>query len=132
MENAGINFNTHNLSDDFVNDMFHQYVERHITVDNQEKVSVCSFETCGECNMAYSDSCYTCKFAEESFQKMLDGMYKKTDPRTKAQVFCICCGARTRSPLRRWKNVYICSDCWKIKEQMGDERFEKALKGEET
>ena len=129
MENAGINFNTHNLSDDFVNDMFHRYVERHISVNAQEKAPVCPFETCGGCNTAYSDSCYTCEFAKESFQKMLDGIYKKTDPRTKARVFCICCGAGKRSPLRKWKNVYICSDCWKIKERIGEEQFEKALRG---
>lgn len=139
MENAGINFNTHNLSDDYVNDMFRRYVERHISVDVQEKAPVCPFETCGECNTAYSDSCYTCEFAKESFQKILDGIYKKTNPRTGAQVFCISCGAGKRSPLRKWKTnrrtgeaIYICSDCWKIKEQIGEERFEKALMGEET
>ena len=137
MENAGADFNTHNLSNDFVNDMFRRYVERHISVDDQEKTPVCPFETCGECNTAYSDSCYTCEFAEESFQKMLDSIYKKTDPRTKARVFCVACGASKRSPLRKWKTnrktgdaIYICTECWKIKERIGDEAFMKALNGE--
>ena len=131
MENVGINFNTHKLSDDFVNDVFRHYVERHISVDAQEKSPVCPFETCGECNTAYSDSCYTCEFAKESFQKMLDGIYKKTDPRTKARVFCICCGAQKRT-LRKWHNSYLCNDCYKIMMHIGEEKYIKALQGEEA
>lgn len=59
-------------------------------------------------------------------------LHEKRCKRKGAKVFCICCGAGKRSPLRKWKNVYICSDCWKIKERIGDERFKKALMGEET
>ena len=57
-------------------------------------------------------------------------LYKKRCERKGAKVFCICCGAGKRSPLRKWKNVYICFDCWKIKERIGEEKFMKALKGE--
>ena len=66
-------------------------------------------------------------------------LHEKRCERKGAKVFCISCGAGKRSPLRKWKTnrrtgdaIYICSDCWKIKEQIGEERFEKALMGEET
>ena len=124
-----MNFNTHNLSDDFVNDMFRRYVERHISVDTQEKAPVCPFETCGECDTAYSDSCYTCKFAEESFQKILDDIYKKADLRTKARVLCIGCGAQKRT-LRKWHKSYLCTDCYNIMMNIGEEKYIKALRGE--
>ena len=57
-------------------------------------------------------------------------LHKLKEQRKGAKVFCVSCGAQKRT-LRKWKNVYICSDCWKIKEQIGEERFMKALKGEE-
>ena len=56
-------------------------------------------------------------------------LYKKRCERKGAKVFCISCGAGNRAPLRKWKNVYICYDCWKIKERVGEEQFLKALKG---
>ena len=56
-------------------------------------------------------------------------LHEKRCKRKGAKVFCISCGSGNRVPLRKWKNVYICSDCWKIKKQIGDERFEKALRG---
>lgn len=59
-------------------------------------------------------------------------LYEERCKRKGAKVFCISCGAGNRVPLRKWKNVYICSDCWKIKERIGEERFKKALMGEET
>ena len=66
-------------------------------------------------------------------EELIDMALRKLKEKRKgAKVFCISCGAGKRSPLRKWKNVYICSDCWKIKERIGDERFEKALIGEET
>ena len=55
---------------------------------------------------------------------------KLKENRKGAKVFCISCGAGKRSPLRKWRNVYICQDCWKIKERIGEEQFMKALKGE--
>lgn len=55
---------------------------------------------------------------------------KLKENRKGAKVFCISCGAGKRSPLRKWRNVYICRDCWKIKERIGEEQFMKALKGE--
>lgn len=57
-------------------------------------------------------------------------LHEKRCKRKGAKVFCISCGAGKRSPLRKWRNVYICSDCWKIKERIGEEQFMKALKGE--
>lgn len=64
--------------------------------------------------------------SEELIEKALQKLKEK---RKGAEVFCISCGAGKRSPLRKWKNVYICSDCWKIKEKIGEEQFEKALRG---
>ena len=73
-------------------------------------------------------------------EELIDrALQKLKEKRKGAKVFCISCGAGKRSPLRKWKTnrrtgdaIYICSDCWKIKEQIGEERFEKALMGEET
>lgn len=56
-------------------------------------------------------------------------LHEERCKRKGAKVFCISCGASKRSPLRKWRNVYICSDCWKIKELVGEEQFLKALKG---
>ena len=56
-------------------------------------------------------------------------LHEERCKRKGAKVFCISCGAGKRSPLRKWRNVYICSDCWKIKERVGEEQFEKALRG---
>lgn len=57
--------------------------------------------------------------------------YFKKQKRTGARVFCVACGAHGRVPLRRWHNSYICNDCWKILQKVGEEKFIKALKGEE-
>lgn len=50
--------------------------------------------------------------------------------RTGARVFCIRCGAGKRTPLRRWHNSYICSECWKILQAIGEEAFINGMKGE--
>lgn len=65
--------------------------------------------------------------SEELLEKALRKVKEK---RKGAKVFCVGCMAHKKT-LRKWKNVYICQDCWKIKEQIADERFEKALRGEE-
>jgi hypothetical protein len=64
--------------------------------------------------------------SEELLEKALQKIKEK---RKGAKVFCISCGAGNRAPLRKWKNVYICQDCWKIKERIGEEQFMKALRG---
>ena len=131
MENAGTSFDI--------------FVKQHINVDEQERRPVCPFKTCGECNTAYSEACYTCEFAKEAYKEEIEelrqhleqealvekALQKVKEKRKGAKVFCVCCGAQKRT-LRKWKNVYICSDCWKIKERIGEERFKKALMGEET
>lgn len=47
-----------------------------------------------------------------------------------SKVFCVSCGAVNRT-LRKWHNSYLCTDCYKIMKNVGEERFIKALKGEE-
>ena len=47
-----------------------------------------------------------------------------------AKVFCVSCGAKNR-PLRKWHNSYLCEDCYKIMKNSGEEKFIKALKGED-
>ena len=47
-----------------------------------------------------------------------------------AKVFCVSCGAVNRT-LRKWHNSYLCTDCYKITKNVGEEQFIKALKGEE-
>ena len=65
--------------------------------------------------------------SEELLERALRKLKEK---RKGAKVFCISCGAGNRVPLRKWNNVYICFDCWKIKERIGEDQFEKALRGE--
>ena len=48
-----------------------------------------------------------------------------------AKVFCVSCGAIKRT-LRKWHNSYLCTDCYKIMENVGEEQFIKALKGEDN
>ena len=48
-----------------------------------------------------------------------------------ALVFCVACGAINRT-LRKWHNSYLCTDCFKIAQNVGDEKFIKALQGKET
>ena len=48
-----------------------------------------------------------------------------------ARVFCVSCGAQKRT-LRKWHNSYLCTDCYKIMENVGEEKFIKALKGEDN
>ena len=97
-------FRTYTLSEEFVEKQFEKYKERHSDEDERTQ--------------------------RENYQKTLDGIFQNKSKRVGAKVFCICCGAEKRT-LRKWKNVYICSDCWKIKERIGEERFLKALRGEE-
>lgn len=65
-----------------------------------------------------------------SEELLVKALQKLKEKRKGSKVFCVGCGAQKRT-LRKWKNVYICYDCWKIKERIGEEQFLKALKGEE-
>lgn len=98
-------FRTYTLSEEFVEKQFEKYKKRHSDEDERTQ--------------------------RENYQKTLDGIFQNKSKRVGAKVFCICCRVGERSPLRKWKNVYVCSDCWKIKERIGEERFIKALRGEE-
>lgn len=65
---------------------------------------------------------------EQDIDEILKGRQK--GKRTGAKVFCVSCGAVNRT-LRKWHNSYLCTDCFKIAQNVGDEKFIKALKGEE-
>ena len=67
-------------------------------------------------------------YIHERVEQYLENRKRK---RTGARVFCVACGAHERVPLRRWHNSYICNNCWKILQKVGEEKFIKALKGEE-
>lgn len=67
-------------------------------------------------------------YIHERVDRYLENQKRK---RVGARVFCVVCGAHGRVPLRRWHNSYICNDCWKILQRVGEEKFLKALKGEE-
>jgi len=56
-------------------------------------------------------------------------MKERQAKRLGAQVFCVGCGAKKRT-LRKWHNSYLCVDCFKVASDLGDERYIKALKGE--
>lgn len=63
-------------------------------------------------------------------RKVNDILQKRKEKRVGARVFCVGCGAGKRTPLRRWHDVYICENCWKMKNAMGEDVFVKRLKGE--
>ena len=46
-----------------------------------------------------------------------------------ARVFCVSCGAGKRTPLRKWHNSYICVNCWKMLQVIGEEAFLERLNG---
>lgn len=130
MENAGIRFNTHDLSEEFTEKTFSHYVER--TLKNAKTEPFCPFPKGGYCDISPEDrltACLSCDCSRESFQEIMDYIYQKTK-RTGAKVFCINCGAGKRTPLRKWHNVYICENCWKLKNVIGEEAFIEDLKGE--
>lgn len=58
-------------------------------------------------------------------------MKERQKHRKGALVFCVACGAVNRT-LRKWHNSYLCTDCFKIAQNVGDEKFIAALKGKET
>ena len=64
---------------------------------------------------------------ENELSEELEKLAKKP---TNAKVFCVACGASKRT-LHRWHNSYLCSECFKIAKNIGDEKFIAALKGEE-
>ena len=65
--------------------------------------------------------------SEEEINKL---MKERQSKRKGALVFCVSCGAVKRT-LRKWYNSYLCTDCYKIAQNVGDEKFIKALKGED-
>ena len=105
MEHAGTRFNTHTLSEEFVEEQFKKYRQRY--PDEDEKTQ------------------------RENFQKLLDSIFKRQLAINGAKVFCVGCGAQKRT-LRKWHNSYLCTDCYKIMKNVGEEQFIKALRGEET
>ena len=72
--------------------------------------------------------CAAVRSTESDVDAILKERQKKK--RTGAKVFCVSCGAVNRT-LRKWHNSYLCVDCFKIAQNVGDEKFIKALKGEE-
>ena len=65
---------------------------------------------------------------DELVEKALQNLKAK---RKGAKVFCVSCGAQKRT-LRKWHNSYLCTDCYKIMQNVGEDRFIKSLKGEEV
>ena len=62
---------------------------------------------------------------------LIDKALQKLKAKRKgAKVFCVSCGAVNRT-LRKWHNSYLCTDCYKIMKNVGEEQFIKVLKGEE-
>lgn len=129
MENVGTNFDI--------------FVKQHIDVDERERRPVCPFKTCGECNTAYSEACYTCEFAKEAYKEDTEelrqhldqevlvekALQKVKEKRKGVKVFCVGCGAQKRT-LRKWHNSYLCADCYKIMMNIGEEKYIKALRGD--
>ena len=62
-------------------------------------------------------------------QKIEEILHERKVKRIGARVFCVRCGAGQRTPLRRWHNSYICQECWKVLQAVGEEAFIAEMKG---
>lgn len=101
---------------------------------------LCPFPDGGECHIPQEErSCLECDFAKSSYQKFVEIVIKESENlrydshhRLRgARVFCVACGAGARTPLRRWKNSYLCEHCWKMLQVIGEEAFiERIQNGE--
>lgn len=62
--------------------------------------------------------------ADTELRRTIDRiMDERKKSRKGARVFCVGCGGGQRTPLRRWHNSYICINCWKMKEAIGEDAF---------
>ena len=110
--------------------LFHDFVANRINIPVEEKAPVCPFEFGGECNTAYSEECYNCEHSKADFMALIERLRSRRKSKVKAQVFCVSCGAKQRT-LRKWHNSYLCVDCYKIMQRVGEDKFIKALQGKE-
>ena len=59
--------------------------------------------------------------------KIEEILHERKVKRICARVFCVRCGAGQRTPLRRWHNSYICQECWKVLQAVGEDEFRREL-----
>ena len=69
---------------------------------------------------------------DEIDKKVQKELQRRKEKRKGARVFCVRCGGGRRTPLRKWHNSYICNECWKIKEAIGEEAFIYSMKSEDN
>ena len=75
------------------------------------------------------DGSYEAQYQEPINEEINKILRQKKERRVGALVFCVGCGASKRT-LRKWHNSYLCTDCFKIMKNVGEEKYIQALKGE--
>ena len=115
---------------------FIAYVDKVLTANEQNPEPICPFPlNNGECYVdrrAPGEGCIDCEWAKKSYQALTvedaqrifaDEIKEKADiimqkmkeKRRGAKVFCVRCGSLgTRTPLRKWNDLYLCDSCYKI------------------
>ncbi len=69
---------------------------------------------------------------EIGYQEQIDEiLHQKKIRRAGSHVFCVGCGALNVT-LYKWRNSYICRNCKKHMETIGEEAFIKAFSGKEN
>lgn len=115
---------------------FEQYIDKVLTADEMDSEPVCPFPANnGEC---YADrrapkvGCISCEWAKKSYDSLAPDeirklyseeinemanhmIHERKVMRKGAKVFCVRCGSLgTRTPLRKWNDLYLCNNCYKI------------------
>ena len=125
---------------------FKDYVDKVLTSDEEDPEPTCPFPANnGECYVnrrAAGEGCIDCEWAKQSFesltpeeikklysseiQEMADHMMAERKARRKgSRVFCVRCGALgNRTPLRKWNDIYLCENCFKIMNAVEEEKNE--------
>lgn len=61
---------------------------------------------------------------DEKEQEIERILHDRKVKRVGARVFCVRCGnTGNRTPLRKWHNSYICQECWKVLQTIGEDAF---------
>lgn len=114
---------------------FEKYVEEAMKRFPNEPL--CPFPDGGECYIQEKErNCKDCVYAKSSYEKFLKIVIEESknlryDDHHRlrgAKVFCVSCGAGNRTPLRKWKNSYICENCWKMLQVIGEDEFLERIK----
>ena len=126
MENSGVRLTEVKIDPHDI--VFQNYVDSILELNSNDE-PLCPFLIGGECYILAEQrkegACLKCEMAKLSYNEQLRHMARrKLKGYSKgAPVFCVSCGAGKRTPLRKWYNSYICENCWKLLQAIGEDAF---------